>query len=321
MEIREIKVSDKFKNLVKEASFTEADVNEMLGYIKVMRPKEYFFVNPPLALEQSIERLKTLQNSKDEQLRKKAECIKQLLKDNKYYTKFENLSIKRDPEEIKSIFTYNVKMLDLLCKEFDKGKTEAALWIAVILRTLIHTHYDEKEKRYSSLSIIDQMDKKIVVYLSSAFPKPETDNFLQGWSMENISNTNFSSVSIYAGLLIKTLTTNKKGEYIAEFKAMKDMHPEKNRYIVLSEWLNEIIFQDSKKTLTRWDAIKMVANKDGGAHLDPNVPPRYDAFRSKNLFKIRCNNKTVMCSSNPVYVSIRQIAWEVLETFKHNHLI
>lgn len=319
----DIKVSEKFKRLVEEASFPKEELEELKGYVRVLRPKEFFFVNPPLALKQAVERFKKLQNSKDKHSIKKAELIVQLLKDNRLYKEFENVSIFRDPQEVEKVFKYNVSMLYHLCKEFDKGRTESILWIAVILRTLIHTHYSKEEKRYTSLSIVDQLNKNIAVYLSSSFPKPDSDNFIQGWRISNLSNTSMTAVSIYAGLILKELKMDKKGRYIADFVAMGDSFPEKNRYIKLSEWFNEEVFYDKriKLSLTRWQAISMVANKDGGAHFDPNVPPLYDAFRGENLFKIRCNNIEVKCSINPVHVTVRQIAWEVLETFKHYNLI
>ena len=295
----------------------------MQRFVKVMRPKEYFFVSPPLALKQSIEIFKKLQKSKTKRSRQKVEYIIQLLKDNKLYTAFEKISINRDPKEIQDIFNYNISMLNHLCNEFDKGKTEAALWIAVILRTLLHTYYNQKEKKYSSLSIVDQLEKKVVVLISTSFSRPDSKNFMQGWDICNISNANITSISIFAGLLIKKLSMNGRGQFVADFSPMKDAFPDKNHDLILSEWFNEVIFQDlsGNMTLTRWDAIKMVANKDGGAHLDPNIPPEYESFRSKNLFKIRCNNDNVICSRNPVYVSIRQIAWEVIESFKRAGII
>ena len=323
MEKYKIVVSKKSEELVKQGSFSDIELEEMKGYVRVFKPKIYFFVDPPLALEQVVNRLKELEKRRDKQSRIKIELIKQLLKDNRVYSEYVKHSISRDPREIEVVFRYNVSMLEHLCKEFDKGKIESALWIAVILRTLIHTHYNEKEKKYTSLSILYQLGKKGITFLSSSFPQPKSSEFLQGWDISNISNTTMTSVSIFAGLLIKKLKTDKRGKFSAEFMPMLDKFSPKNKFITRSEWMKEVVFMNpsEKISMTRWDVIKMIANKDGGAHFDPNVPPTYEAFRSNNLFKIRCNDIEVKCTHNPVYVSIRQIAWEVLETFKHYNLI
>ena len=82
--------------------------------------------------------------------------------------------------------------------------------------------------------------------------------------------------------------------------------------------MNEIVFRDlsTKKELSRWDVISLIANKDGGAHFDSNVPIKYDTFRHPNLFTVRFGETIIPFSKNPVYVSVRQMAWEVLESVK-----
>lgn len=212
-------------------------------------------------------------------------------------------------------------MLEHLCNEFDNGRTEAALWIAVVLRTLLYTNGE------SDVSILDQLKKFNTQFnpslLSTSFPRPTTKDFIQGWEIRNVCNTTLTTASVFMGLLKKILWGQGNGEYVVEVEPMRDWHSQKNRYLSFNEWLNEIIFEDSEKdfSLSRLKAIKVVANKEGGAHLDEKIPNYYLAFRSKDLLKIRCNGEPLCFTRNPVFVSIRQIAWELLESLKHSNII
>lgn len=212
-------------------------------------------------------------------------------------------------------------MLEHLCNEFDSGRTEAALWIAVVLRTLLYTK-GKKDK-----SILDQLKKNNPQFnpslLSTSFPIPTTKNFIQGWEIRNVCNTTLTTASVFMGLLKKILWGQNNGEYVVDVEPMRDWHSQKNRYLSFNEWLNEIIFEDSEKkiSLSRLKAIKVVANKEGGAHLEATIPNYYLAFRSKDLLKIRCNGEPLCFTRNPVFVSIRQIAWELIESLKHSNII
>ena len=77
-----------------------------------------------------------------------------------------------------------------------------------------------------------------------------------------------------------------------------------------------MLFEFNKKIHTT--SAHLVGNKlkDGGAHFDPNVPIKYDTFRHPNLFTVSFGGTVIPFSKNPVYVSVRQMAWEVLETIE-----
>ena len=232
--------------------------------------------------------------------------------------------ISRDPQEIIDIFNFNISMLEQLCADFDKGKTEASLWIAVVLRTLL---YSNKKSSPASISIMEQLknidSKYDTSFLSTSFPKPQSGNALQGWVFGgNISNVNLTTLSVYAGLLIKTLNKYSDGTIVADVKPKMDNFLEVNRKVTLEDWLNETVFYDYRTNfgLTRLESIKMVANKDGGTHLEQELPIEYDTFRQPTLAKIFFGNQEVPFTRNPVYVSLRQMAWEFLETLKRNRL-
>ena len=235
--------------------------------------------------------------------------------------------IERDPQEVLDAFRFNVSMLEHLCEEFDKGRIEAVLWIAVVLHTLLFTN---KMRKNSGTSIIDQLKSKYsdydINYISTALPKPERGGFIQGWTFgDNIHNMNFTGLDIYVGLAEKSLSVKSNGELVADIRYKGDRDLSAHHDLSLDEWLDEVIFCEYKKEnpveYTRIKAIKEVADKDGGAHFDPKIPKEYDTFRHPELAKIIYPGGMFTYSCNPVYVSIRQMAWEVLETLKQNNLL
>ncbi len=240
-------------------------------------------------------------------------------------------SIQRDPQEVIDVFHYNVSMLEHLCEEFDRGRTESALWIAVVLRTLLHTSSNQNkgkdknknEDKLESIAIIDQLkeidSKYDFDFLSTSFPCPEGQTFAQGWQIGNgVCGVNVALASVYAGLIIKTINRVEGFErYVADTMIKGSQFEQTHRMLPLKEWMNEKVFLDKVggNSLTRWGVISMLANKDGGAHFDPKVPVKYDTFRHPNLFKVSFGSIEVPFSRNPVYVSVRQIAWEVLDSW------
>ena len=230
--------------------------------------------------------------------------------------------IERDPQEVVDVYEYNISMLHHLCEEFDKGRTEAALWIAVVLRTLLHTHFNKgKRTSYAIIDQLKEMDKKYdFTFLSTGFGCPDSSSFAQGWQLGDcVCGVNVSAASVFAGLIIKTVNrVEGGGGYVADAVIKEGKFDTINRWLPLDEWLNEIVFRalSTKKELSRWDVISLIANKDGGAHFDSNVPIKYDTFRHPNLFTVRFGETIIPFSKNPVYVSVRQMAWEVLESVK-----
>ena len=236
---------------------------------------------------------------------------------------------KRHPQEVQAIFRYNVSMLEHLCEEFDNGRTEAALWIAVILRTLLYTNYDKRKKTYTSLSIIDQLKESdcnyIIPYCSTSFPVPAKPGSTIGWRISgNAFGGLFPRDPYFVGLAVKELTVSDDDNHVATITPLKDVdnqHP--LDMIPLHDWLEQIVFKDfNKKTkLSRKDVIKLIANVEGGAHLDAKVPEMYDTFSNPKAFKVYFGDNVVTFERNPVFVSIRQIAWEVLESFRHAQIL
>lgn len=237
--------------------------------------------------------------------------------------------MKRKTEEILSSFKVTIDRLLEHCKSFDSGNDFAAIDIAVVLRTLLYTKYDD-DGNATSFSFIDELkninsNRYNINYISTCMEKPKTDNFIQGWSFGSSihSSTIIIDSPIFGGLILKTIKNDSHSSFVADVKIWGDESIRPYKLISLDKWLQEEVFCDVKKniSLNRIEAIKFVANKDGGSHFDRKVPKRYEMFRHPETFKIYVNGKDVPFSRNPVYVTLRQIAWEVIESFKKENLI
>lgn len=234
---------------------------------------------------------------------------------------------KRDKQEILNAFDNAVNRLKRHCQSFDKGYDDAAVDLSVGLRMLLYTKYDDNgvPTSKSLMDVLKEEDAKYDIhYLSTCIDMPSKPGSVHAWHFENLRNMSILDGSdIYAGIIVKTLDGDVHGKCVADVKYRADGHPHIRNMVTLQNYLSEKIFFDvkTKIELSRIEAIKYVANKDAGAHFDTKIPKKYDSFRHPNAFKVIVNGEDIPFSRNPVYVSIRQIAWEVLESFKQYNLI
>lgn len=69
-------------------------------------------------------------------------------------------------------------------------------------------------------------------------------------------------------------------------------------------------------TWSRKQLILVLANQEGGAHVDPALDARYDALARKNGlgWSVTHGGTNQPFNGNVVSVAVRQIAYEVIET-------
>ncbi|WP_183572155.1 hypothetical protein HDF18_03785 [Mucilaginibacter sp. X5P1] len=84
-------------------------------------------------------------------------------------------------------------------------------------------------------------------------------------------------------------------------------------------WNNQKVIVDSNGiSYSRSKIIKDIANKDGGAHVDDSIwKDIYDLTRSTTSGWAMQNHDGTAIPMNPVPPSIRQMAYELLETFRN----
>ena len=212
------------------------------------------------------------------------------------------VSIPRTPAETEQIGRDCFAYLQHLCEDYDKGNTFAVVLIAVVLRTLLKT-------KVSTISVLEQLGLHTMPFVDSSLPQGSFSFWHLG---DNVCNHTFLTQNVYGGLLSKHVTNGEKGlnlDYRPLLGANRNASEKP-----FEEWYKATVFKNETFQLSREDCINKVADKDGGAHLDRNVPIEYAYFREPTALQTIIDGQVAVFNQNPVYVSIRQIAWEVLES-------
>jgi hypothetical protein len=90
--------------------------------------------------------------------------------------------------------------------------------------------------------------------------------------------------------------------------------PDRNiEKIDFGQWWEGIVISDSNRNVfCRKDLVLSAANKDGGAHIDPQIDEKYFDLANASTFGWEfgsTNRKSAF--NNPILQSIRQIAYEI----------
>lgn len=195
---------------------------------------------------------------------------------------------KLDGKSYRDHLREQIYFLQSSAKLYDLGAEIEAKRMAVSLRVLL---YDTK----NSSSLLGQMQLKKKMQFISTAQKYDPSNLLSQQC-----------------LLSMTLTSDG-GTYNPLFE-------NDNRYRLLScrEWGNEVVFCDiHRKLYRRKDLIQLLANMDGGAHVDEEIEDDYAGLKEDSLtgwvFHTADGSKRGM-NNDPVYASMRQMAFEVLQS-------
>ena len=83
-------------------------------------------------------------------------------------------------------------------------------------------------------------------------------------------------------------------------------------------WTNTVIKDSDAKEFSRKDLILALCNKEGGAHVDPEIEAAYEKLASSESFGwvYQEGDGPDQLLPNPVVHSMRQISYEVLESLK-----
>ena len=86
--------------------------------------------------------------------------------------------------------------------------------------------------------------------------------------------------------------------------------------LTTEKWLEEPIFKTGSITFTRLKLIRVIANKEGGAHLDPSIDPEYYEIARANgagwTFFLGDGKEIPL--GDPFPAMLRQVCYEVLMT-------
>ena len=85
---------------------------------------------------------------------------------------------------------------------------------------------------------------------------------------------------------------------------------------MFGDWWHQSVVKDAQgREFSRWDLVRVVANQDGGAHVDPKVDQLHYQLTRLNSLGI---SRGETPRDSPVPATLRQIGWEV-HSMLHDH--
>jgi hypothetical protein len=191
-------------------------------------------------------------------------------------------------EELQQHLKDTIQALELSSRSFDGGFEGEANRLAAAIRVLVHD-------TGSSKSLLGQLGQKSIKFYETSIPR------------------NPRNIMTYSGLTAIELTPEG-----AKYVAVLDMLPPDSppRWVSFDEWWNRVIFVDQKGSETsRKDLILAVANKDGGAHLDPVLHGKYADLSRRNSLAWQFSSPTGdIPLEGPEKAAVRQITHEILKS-------
>jgi hypothetical protein len=197
-------------------------------------------------------------------------------------------------EDLKKHLVEQAGFIAESAKRFDEGNISEGKRIAVPIRVLVHD-------TGNSLSLLSQLGKKEVMrfYDTSIDYDPR-------------------NLKPMPGLVMIKMSTEGSGW----FAPLDELSPPRLRpKVSFSQWWNKIVLPvDRNILLTRKDLVLAVAHKDGGAHVDPQLDKRYaEITRYDSMGWEFYSDGVKQDFRNPVLVSLRQIAHEMIESLKDEY--
>lgn len=223
---------------------------------------------------------------------------------------FYGTPVPRKKEELEKLFDEQIHALRSLSKLYDSGNAYIAPFIGIVIRNI----FEELNHKHSLWELKFGADK---LFCDSAMEKTRspqnytispTYNSEGSMQLPNVVIT--GTEKVYDGFLKKVIS--KEGEY--NLYPLLDERKDKVKWKTFEEWMNQVIFAVNDVTFTRRQAIEVVAASEG--NLSGTLPDNYALFRAPTALQILVNGQPVKFNQNPVFVSIRQIAWELQETLR-----
>jgi hypothetical protein len=195
---------------------------------------------------------------------------------------------KQSNDELRQHLKDTIEALQLSANAFDNGFEGEAKRCAAAIRVLVH------DTRNSN-SLLNQLGLKTVKFFDTSVPyNPKT-------------------ILTHSG--ITAINLRPEGAvHIAPLDGLPSGHIPK--WVSFDEWWEGIIFVDKDKvTTSRKDLVLSIADKDGGAHVDPNLDEKYANLSRLNSLAWRFKNETSdVALEGPEKAAIRQITHEMLKT-------
>lgn len=203
----------------------------------------------------------------------------------------------RTRDELESLLAEQVEWLDSSARLFDAGKKHEAKRLSVTIRVLLHDTSMSK----SLLSQLDLKDR--LLFLDTAGP------------------VNRKNLLPLTPLISFRMTQTEDGPVPSyEPVFLEGPRPESGlRALRFEDWWTMMVLRDAAmEEYSRRDLVLYLANKVGGAHVDPASQERLAALaRSETVgFSVGDGRVERRIEEDPLLPYLRQIAFEVTEVLR-----
>ncbi|KXP14692.1 hypothetical protein [Tsukamurella pseudospumae] len=209
--------------------------------------------------------------------------------------------VARTRDQLLEAFEQQIGFLERSNAWFDQGHIDEAIRMATPLRVLFHD-------TAQSHALLDQLAFPEPLTWIDTAGMPDPNNLLSVWGL------------VQTGIDI--------GERRPTFRAplgdrppsqiiTKTMRLPRGSRILREFWWEEPVIRDSEGTeFSRQELVLTVANKEGGAHVDPKIKNTYDKLANSNSmgWTYRDGDRDEVPLSSPVPYALRQISYEVVES-------
>ncbi len=196
------------------------------------------------------------------------------------------------PEDLKKHLQEQLDFLESSGLAYDKGFTAESKRMALCLRILLHDTTNSK-------SLLGQLGLKGTSFLDSSLP----------YDKRNILS--------FSGLIEVSVSDRK-----ASYHPLFDRMPQFQRKSNFDDWWYAVVFADSKGIeITRCDLVLSIANRDGGAHVDPTLNEAYARLSRQEFLGLRATwqGKDLGELRGAEHAAIRQISHEILTVFREGY--
>lgn len=195
--------------------------------------------------------------------------------------------------DLKSRLREQIEFLRRSCKSYDEGFEGEGKRLALCIRILVHD-------TSKSVSLLRLLKKKDIDFCDT--------------SLEYDPRNYLAQTGLCQLMVEKKLGVDIAGRYVPRLNSCSTI-----KKVPFENWWNKIIIKDSKsKYFTRKNLVLIICNKDGGAHIDPELNMDFAALSKFNSggWETYHNGQVSPFKNGPELASIRQIAYEVLLTLE-----
>lgn len=211
------------------------------------------------------------------------------------------MAYKRERDELIHELREQVAFLRRSSESFDEGYEGEGRRLATVIRVLLHD-------RGRSRSLLEQLDvKNDMQFLDTAIP------------------INPNNLLPTPGLLMMQFDSGPEGGGGRYVPRLEDGSPRTvgQAPLSFSSWWGRPVAKDGRgEEFSRCDFVLTVANKDGGAHVDPSLDMSYAALTRDNsmgwVYSSDSSEAEVRLGGNVAFASVRQIAFEVEQSLQRD---